>query len=410
MKKLLSIPNNNKLIFVIITLFPLSFILGNLSINLLIFLSSISFFINIKDNTKLLFDKINYLLVFFFITTLINLYFSQYPINSYLRILKILLIVFFIFEFRRFFQAISGENFQFIIRVWFLIFFIVSIDVIFEIIFGFNTIGNFTTLEGRISSYFGDELVVGAFFTSFGLLFVSYLITIKINHLIIAFIIISMITISFLIGERSNFIRFFSIAIIFYFFILEIKLFKKLIFLIVLIICFLSVLNFNQEYKYRYIGQIKSLYKIDGFNEYFKQSKYGAHQNAAYKIFTNYPIFGVGIKNFRLESSKEIYKNEEFASTNSRYSTHPHQIHLEILSETGMFGYFSFIIFIISTIFFSIKSYSKNKNHYQFSAILFIISSMYPILPSGSFYSTFSGGLFWFNFALMVSFIKIKFK
>ena len=170
----------------------------------------------------------------------------------------------------------------------------------------------------------------------------------------------------------------------------------------------LTVLNLNQEYKYRYVDQIKSLYKINGILDYFKNSKYGAHQNAAYQIFIKHPIFGVGIKNFRIESSNDEYENKEFSETAHRQSTHPHQIHLEILSETGLFGYFAFLIFISSTIIFSIKSYLYHRNYLQLSSILYVVSSLYPILPSGSFYSTFAGGLFWFNFALMVSFIRIK--
>jgi O-antigen ligase len=408
MKKLLSISNNDKLIYLIIVFFPLSFVVGNLMINTLIFLSLISFFLNFKENIKLLDDKINYFLIFFFITALINLYFSQYPVNSYQRVLKILLLIFFVIEFRRLFQIISNTNFIFIIKSWSLIFLIIAVDVIFEINFGFNTIGNFTTLEGRISSFFGDELVAGAFFYSFGLIFISYLITIKTNHLVIAIIIVGMIIVSFLIGERSNFIRFFSIASIFYFIILKINLTQKFLILLTLLLSIFTVLNLNEEYKYRYVDQIGSLYKINGIVDYFKHSKYGAHQNTAYQILINHPIFGVGIKNFRIESSNEEYENKEYSETAHRQSTHPHQIHLEILSETGLFGYFTFLIFITSTIIFSIKNYLYSRNYFQLSSILYIISSLYPILPSGSFYSTFSGGLFWFNFALMVSFIRIK--
>ena len=410
MKDLFSISNNNKLIYFIIILFPLSFVVGNLMINTLIFLSLISFLINIKENIKLLNDKINYLLLFFFLTTLVNLYFSQYPLNSYLRVFKILLLFFFVFEFRRFFQTISEVKLTIIIRTWSLIFLIVVADIIFEIIFGFNTIGNFTTLEGRISSFFGDELVAGAFFLSFGLIFISYFVKTKTNHFITAIIIISMILISFLIGERSNFIKFFSIALVFYFMLLKLNSLQKFLILIILLISVLAILNQSQEYKYRYIDQIKSLYKVDGIITYYKKSKYGAHQNAAYKIFVDYPIFGVGIKNFRIVSSEKRYENKEYLATDYRQSTHPHQIHLELLSETGLFGYITFIIFITLIIFYAIKNYLYNKNYLQLSSILFVISSLYPILPSGSFYSTFSGGLFWFNFALMVSFIKIKVK
>ena len=67
--------------------------------------------------------------------------------------------------------------------------------------------------------------------------------------------------------------------------------------------------------------------------------------------------------------------------------THPHQIHFEILSETGLFGFLSFTIFILYSIFYSLKSYFKSRNKYQLSAILFILCTLIPFLPSGSFFS-----------------------
>ena len=94
-------------------------------------------------------------------------------------------------------------------------------------------------------------------------------------------------------------------------------------------------------------------------------------------------------------------------ATDSKQSTHPHQIHLEFLSETGIFGYLSFAIFIIFSSAIAIKNYTKHKNIYQLASILFILTSLLPILPSGSFLSTFNSAIFWINFSVMVSCCKI---
>ena len=139
-------------------------------------------------------------------------------------------------------------------------------------------------------------------------------------------------------------------------------------------------------------------------------SQYGAHYNAAYKIFLDNPYFGIGIKQFRNESVKEKYKNKEYKWTDERSTTHPHQIHFEFLSETGLFGYLIFIIFISTSLYLSIKNYLIHKNLFQLVTILYVLVSLIPILPSGSFFSTFSSSLFWLNYAIMVSYIKkIKF-
>ena len=104
------------------------------------------------------------------------------------------------------------------------------------------------------------------------------------------------------------------------------------------------------------------------------------------------------------------YKNKEYLQTYKRYATHPHQLHHEMLSETGLFGYLSFLIFFLSSIALAINSYLKIGNIYQLSGLIYVITSLMPILPSGSFLSTFSGGIFWLNFAIMCAYIrKIKF-
>lgn len=104
-----------------------------------------------------------------------------------------------------------------------------------------------------------------------------------------------------------------------------------------------------------------------------------------------------------MKVKKKIYENTEYKKTNWRQATHPHQIHLELLSETGLLGYLSFLTLIIYSLFFSMKNYLKKKNLYQLSTIIFLITSLIPVIPSGSLFSTFYGGIFWFNFGLMIS-------
>ena len=81
-----------------------------------------------------------------------------------------------------------------------------------------------------------------------------------------------------------------------------------------------------------------------------------------------------------------------------------------MLSETGFFGYLSFLIFFLLSIALAINNYLKIGNIYHLSGIIYVIISLVPMLPSGSFLSTYSGGIFWLNFAIMCAYIKkIKF-
>jgi O-antigen ligase len=114
-------------------------------------------------------------------------------------------------------------------------------------------------------------------------------------------------------------------------------------------------------------------------------------------------LFGVGLKNYRNESSKEIYEDNNFLETKARWATHPHQLHWELLSETGLFGYSVFIIFFIFIFMSSIKSLIIQFNLYQLSSMLFIMVSVLPLIPSGSFFTTYGATLFWINFSVMIS-------
>ena len=387
--------------------YPLALISGNLLINLFILLFSIIFFLNFKENKKLLKNKIFYLLVFYFISLIVNLAFSTNVENSVLRVLKIFFIICFIIEIMNMITKHNKTYLKYIFFSWSFIFFIVSIDIIFESIFGFNLIGIKSPFPGRIASFFGDELVAGGFYHGFILFFLSFLILNKTKNYFFITLIICLILISFLIGERSNFIKIFLSILIFSSIAIKVDFKTKIMSFLIVIISLSAFLNFNDQYKLRYFDQLKILFTSDGYANYLKESTYGAHRNTAVKIFKENFYFGVGIKNFRYEADKEKYQNKNYKETGTK-TTHPHQVHHEILSETGIFGYISFMIFVLGSLFFGIKSYLKNRNLYLLSSIIFIVTTLLPVLPSGSFLSTFNSGIFWINFAIMAGYSNIK--
>jgi len=398
------------LTFFLLITFPISLILGNAVINIYFLFFSISFFFNFKKNLNLINNKINYFLLFFFFSLLINLIFSIDLINSVPRVIKILLVFLFALEIQRFVIYNKLEKINLLFKIWSLIFFIIIIDVIFEFFIGHNLIGYSSYMPGRIASFFGDELVVGAFFHGFVLFFISHLVNeYPEKKLFLTITILILLYASFIIGERSNFLKTFFSLIIYSFLVLKINNTKKItaIFLMFLIIA--SIINFNKDYKYRYYGQITGIYEKNIWNYFIKNSQYGAHQLVAFEIFKDSPLFGVGIKNFMSQSYNSKYDNSN-PNNNLRVGTHPHQLHMQFLSETGLFGYISFLIFIIGSVFLGIKEYLKSKNLYLISSIIFIISTLIPIIPSGSFFSTFSGSIFWINFIIMSAFILRKTK
>ena len=104
---------------------------------------------------------------------------------------------------------------------FFILFLILSIDAIFQYIFGQNIFGFETVLPDRVSSLFGHQLVLGSFQSRLLILLIGLIITYKIfekkNFLYLSvLLILSSITI-FLSGERTSFGLFILSIILFFF-------------------------------------------------------------------------------------------------------------------------------------------------------------------------------------------------
>ena len=392
----------------LVILIPLTLLIGSAAINTLIILVDIIFLYILIKNRELQFlkSKTLYLLLIIWCALLINLIFSLNIESSYSRALGFIRFVILVFAIK---YILNKElNFKkYIFISWSILFLIVTFDIFFEYIFGFNTLGfKSDYYPVRIASFFGEELIVGSFFLGFGLFYISKIVILLQRYKKLLIIItLALIFVSLLIGERSNFIKFFIASSILFYFIANISLKKVILMMAIFFLSFFASLNLNEGLKYRYKTEFLTA-DIKEVNDILKDSLYVAHYDAAFKIFQEYPIFGIGIKNFRTESRKNKYRNDKLLKTNSRGSTHPHQIHFEILSETGLFGYISFLILIMASLTLSIKNYLKYKNFYQLSSIMGIIVFMIPFLPSGSFFSTFTAAIFWINYAIMMGYNK----
>jgi len=396
----------NKLDFILLTFFsiyPLAILSGNFAINICFLIIGSIFFYKLVKKEAFFFEYKNslFLLLFFFISLLINLAFSNDIYLSYQRVTKFFFVIFFIISFK-YLIVNSSKNLEIIYKFWSIFFLIVIVDLLIEFFVGKNVLGQSGIMPGRLGSFTGQESVIGHYFFGFCLIFLSFLYTRFKKDSFSIILASSLIIISFLIGERANLIRTFFAISLFIFFIYKID-FKFKIFSIILIV-FSSYLiihfNTDQSYKLRY-GQMKSIFSSNGLTKYLDNSEYGAHRNTAKEIFLDNPLFGVGIKNFRIESRKDKYNDSE---KHMLGSNHPHELYYEFLSETGIFGFSCFLIFILSSIIFSIKNYLKEKNIYQLSGIIVVMISILPVIPIGSFFATYTSSIFWINYAIMMGY------
>lgn len=395
----------NILIF-LIAILPISLLLGSAIINILIITIDLLFlYIFFKKKEFNLENKISfYILLIFWLSLLVNLIYSSDFINSFSRCVGFIRFAILALAIQFFIENSSSKKMNKVFLTWSIIFFIVSFDLIFEFILGFNLSGNTSYMPGRLSSFLGNELKIGHYYLAFNLLAISLVYYYFKNNTLLYFILFSTTFISLIIGERANFIKF-TFMVIFFIYFFEKKNFYFKSILIFLMISFLAIfISINNTYKERFwtmFGDImieqKNISKMINF------SPYGGHWHAAWEIFNENKIFGVGLKNFRKVSGEQKYYNKNVAYSKSRQTTHPHQLHLEFLSETGIFGSIFLVFMVISSIIAGIKNYIKSRNLYCLSSLLFFCASTLSILPTGSFFTTYGAAIFWINYGIFMA-------
>jgi len=418
-------PNKTEILLVtfLYSILPISYIAGSLIINLNFLIIDLAFIYAIIKNKDFPFKELRkeiylFLLIFFYI--LINSITQYYYYNGRIfindegLIRSIGLIKYFLFYFASiyFFTVLKIQNNR-ILNFWTIILFIVIIDVFFERINGHNLLNIKSPSTERISSFFGDELIVGYFILSFGFISVANICE-KINfknslnnNLIMGFLIL-LIPLSILItGERSNFIKSLFICI---FVLLVVSKFKYKINLKMLSAFFLIVITivfFNSpNLKTRYLTTFEEINKsLDDKNKnIFANSKHFYNYQLGYDIFKENILFGVSTKKFRWACKERKDLSEKMTSFGC--STHPHQTYIEILAEHGLIGF----LLIFGSLFIFIKNrfkeFLKEQSLIKFSSVIFLISLLIPFLPFGSFFSTSAFSMIMVNLIVARSIAK----
>ena len=413
--KLQNLNNYYQIQSYIITFFfcilPISLIVGNLATNINILLIDILFII-ISFNKKYWTwsrKKLFLILIILWIYQIIN---SLFSINitdemTLIRSLGFIRFVIFFFAIDFFFTQFP-KILKKIFLFWTIILVVILFDTIFETVFESNIIGNISpSPEIRIVSFFGDELVVGAYILGLGYLISGYLIStdssLKLKKIIYNLILFLVPVCIFFSGERSNFIK---ASIIFFLMILFIKenllvIKKKYFFLFFLVTIILTIFVSKETYTTQTLFFKRIDYSINkSFFKNFENIKYFAHYEVAWQIFKDNPVIGVGGKNFRHICSKQKYHNPEIKLTSYRCSTHPHQVHFELLSEHGLIGYIFIISLILIFCIRNFKYFLIKKNTLHLASILYIFLVFAPLIPSGSIFATFNATFFWINFSI----------
>jgi len=273
-----------------------------------------------------------------------------------------------------------------------LCFTLLVIDGYIQYFTGENIVG-LKLYGSRISSFFGDEAILGSYLSRlFPLLFGLFLIKKK-QKLEIYFVGILFILIDILIfmsGERTAFF-FLNLSTLFIIALIKKYQIFRLITLTIASLCifFLSVNNLNlKDRMFSIPAKNMGIIESPSKNVIFT-SAHDSLIRTAYEMFKDKPIFGHGPKMFRV-----ICKNEKYAIGDVSCMTHPHNFYIQLLAETGIIGFLFLLLalsYVVYSAFRQLKSIifrqKRPLTDYQICLLAGILITVWPISPNGNFFN-----------------------
>jgi hypothetical protein len=297
----------------------------------------------------------------------------------------------------------------------------------------------------RISSFFGDELILGSFLSRLlPLIIALYIIRKNKNNnqnFIFSIFLITTYFCIFISGERSAFF-YVNMSLLFIF--LFIKVNRKLLILSIIIISTLFIfVSSNQKNRFnsliidRYtkslFGNIKMSFnflkniniKNDNLNlknehpnkslnnntKVIKEKNYtrvtkidniiftSGHESlyrTALEMFYDRPIIGHGPKMFRKKCDKSEYSVIVNDASFGSCMTHPHNFYIQLLAETGIIGFiflssvFIYVCFLtIKYLYFRYFKQIQIYSNYNICILACILITAWPIIPNGNFFNNY---------------------
>lgn len=420
------------LLNILITILPLSLIIGNLAINInIILICAIGFYNYGLDIFFVKKKVIIYLLYSFFIYLIFITVYNYLPLVDqdsiykehifksflYLRFLILFLVINKIIE-----KNILNLK-PFILFSAFLSL-IISIDILIEVKTGYNITQNPLTLE-KPASFFGSEKIAGGYLQKFALFFLilGFVHFYFNKHKKIFFLIASafFFIIILLTNNRMPLVIYFFSIVFYLFFIYQKNLKKKVLALIFFAITFLIIINQNESLKLnynRFSGNIKQMLRAgpelflnNNPTENLNRSNlYLLVFNGTIQLIKKNPFVGYGIKSYRINCKYEKKKNISIAMC----QTHPHNYLLEIILDSGLIGFFLIYTFFILIMLNFYNYYKLKKNHndliISLPFVLILFFEFFPLRSSGSFFSTTNAVTIFTFLAIVLNIEKINFK
>ena len=443
--------SNNNILNFLISLIPLTIIIGNTATNvniILICLLGLKIYklkIFKSDNPKYFYLLYSFFAYLIFITLFKNIPNLENNVLYKEHILKSLFFLRFLILFLVINHFIKEGSFS--VKLFFIsaAFFssVLALDILIQIKFGVNLLSN--PIQYRPSGFFGDEDIAGGYLQKFAFFFIFLSAfffksrTTKLIHILISYLFFFFIII--LIGNRMPAVIYISSIFLFYYLFPS----KKKIILSLLIITLLTfayyfksndkVRSYTQGFYLQtknivlylprlfYYGD-KIYFEINSNNEL---TSFGTGHlvifNSGIQRWKEYKFLGGGLKSFRLNCKtwreldylKNVIAKDYDGSISYGFetcTTHPHNYTIEILHDTGLVGfiliYLTFFLVIID--FFKIynKKYDLNSRLVSIPFFLIIFFEFFPLRSTGSFFTTNNSIVIFLMLSIFINVSKLN--
>tara|TARA_B100000989_G_scaffold203268_1_gene153848 strand:- start:854 stop:2212 length:1359 start_codon:yes stop_codon:yes gene_type:complete len=435
----------------LIILMPITLITGPFLPDLSLSLICILFLINsFKNNLTKFYDNIYFKSFAIFYLVLVT---SSLLSDNILNSLKT---SFFYFRFGIFSLSFwflienNSKILKFLFYSILICFIALIIDGYLQYFLGENLFGTKLYNKYRVSSFFGDELILGSYLSRFFPILFGLFVFFdqkKKNKKLLFLISIVFILVDgliFLSGERLA-LFFMNLSAIFIILMINnYKIYRLWTYALSLILIATLLFLFPQS-KIRFLDQtiydmtrtcseyIKNEQKknhgyiaskcINGKKQFYIFSKpHNDLYSSGIAIFLDNKFFGVGPRQFRNKCKEypvlgwNYITNKNDAVSEYSCSSHPHNTYIELLSETGVFGFLFVISLLVIVLYYSIKhfiyKFIKNKifffNDFEICLISALIISIWPLSPSGSFFNNWMSIIYFFPIGMLLWQINLK--